>query len=75
MVDRGVMLGHVISQIRAASSPVSSELALIGSVSKPMKPHVHCFEFFQYIILYDTERCGVVDLDRAGRLGMAHFLQ
>ncbi len=63
MVDRSVMLGHVISQIRAACLPVSSELALIGSISKPMKPRVHCFEFLQYIILYDIEHCGVVNLD------------
>ena len=66
---------HIISKICRSCSPVCSKLSLICSASEPMKSHVHCLQFFQYIVVYHPKCRGVVDLDWGWWLWVVHFLK
>ena len=67
------MFGHIITEVCGSCAPVGSELFLILSAPKPMKSHVHCFQFFQDVVVDDAKCRGVVDLDGGWGLWMAHF--
>ncbi len=71
VVDCGVMFGHIIAEVCGSCAPVGSELFLILSAPQPMKSHVHCFQFFQDVVVDNAKCRGVVNLDGGWGLWMA----
>jgi hypothetical protein len=71
-----VMLREVVAQVFAAWGPVDFKVALIGSVTDPIKAHV---DGFQRLLLYsavnDAIYGGVVCLEWGGGLMVAHFAE
>ncbi len=72
MMNCSMMLCHVVAVFLFAGGPVVSKLSLTFSVMKPMVFHVHCFQFFDNVVVDNTECSGVVRLHWGRRLGIAH---
>ena len=74
MMFNGVMFGGIVSKVGVAWAPVNIELSLFYSVHNPVEAHVHGFRHFLLdgLIGY-ANSCGVIYLDRRGRLWPVHF--
>jgi len=70
MMDWGVMFGDIVAFIVTAWCPIVSELFLVDSISKPVKSHVHGFEFFHDIVVDNAKGCCIVSLNGSRGLGM-----
>ena len=70
------MLHEVVCKIGGSRTPVDMELLLVYSVLDPIKMHVHRFGLALSNLFVGKTICrGIVNLDRGGRLWMAHFLK
>ena len=67
-----MMFCHIVALVFFAWGPVVSKLATTFSVAEPMVFHVHCFQFFDEVVVDDTKCSGVVCLHWCQRLGMTH---
>jgi hypothetical protein len=69
-----MVLGRVISKIVLCTFPVYVKLFLSLSIANPVETHIHRFGSALYYIVgeyaYSTL---VVELERCGALGVAHF--
>ncbi len=69
-----VMLREVVAQVVAAWGPVDIKVALIGSVTDPIKAHVDSFRRLLFHgSVDDAIGGGVVCLEGGCRLVVAHF--
>jgi hypothetical protein len=74
MMGGWMMLGEVVSSVRAAFSPIDEKLSLSDAVSYPIKTHVHGFGPFLFdAVVGNAGGSAVVSLDRSGRLWMSEF--
>ena len=76
MVQGGVMLGTVVSQVLVSWCPVVAEVFLGVAASEPPEAHVHGLEHFVYHgLVGDACGGGVVALNRRVGLRPAHFYE
>ena len=74
MVQGGMMLGTVVSQVLVSWCPVVAEVFLGVAASEPPEAHVHGLEhFFHHGLVGDACGGGVVALNGRGGLMPAHF--
>ena len=74
MVQGGVMLGTLVSQVLVAWCPVLSEVFLGVAASEPPEAHVHGFEHLvHHGLVGDACGSGVVALNGRGGLRPAHL--
>jgi hypothetical protein len=67
------MFGVIVPMVVRSGLPIDKELALVLSVSDPVKPHVHCFGLALLdSFVGDATSCEVIGLNWGGRLGMPH---
>ena len=76
VVGSGVVFGVIITKVEGTGSVVDEELLLAFAVLDPVEAHVDGFGSFLFDgFVGEPHRGSVVDLDRGGRLGMAHFVE
>ena len=69
MVQGGVMLGTVVSQVLVSWCPVIAEVVLVVAASEPPEAHVHVLEhFFHHGLVGDACGGGVIALKGRGDL-------
>ena len=74
MVQGGVMLGTVVSQVVVSWCPGVAEVFLGVAASEPPEAHVHGLEhFFHHGLVGDASGGGVVALNGRGGMRPAHF--
>ena len=74
MVQRGVMLGTVFSQVLVSWCSVVAEVFLGVAASEPPEAHVHGLEhFFHHSLVGDASGGAVVALNGRGGMRPAHF--
>ncbi len=66
------MFGHVVAVFFFVWGPVVLKLALSFSVVESMVFYVHCFQFFDDVVVDGAQCSSVVCLQWCWRLGMAH---
>ena len=76
VVGSGVVFGVVVTKVDDPGRVVDEKLLLALAVLDPVEAHVDGFGSFLFDgFVGEPHRCSVVDLDRGGRLGMAHFVE
>ena len=74
MVNRGVMLCHVVAFIMWARHPIVPTLKLLDAIAQPVETHVHGFCSPRgNSIIDDAQCCRVVHLHRRRGMGVADF--
>ena len=74
MVQGGMMLGTLVSQVLVSWCPVVAEVFLGVAASEPPEAHVHGLEHFvHHGLVGDACGSGVVALNGRGGLRPAHF--
>ena len=74
MVQGGVMLSAIVSQVLVSRCPVVAEVFLGVVVSEPPETHVHGIEHFvHHGLVGDASGSGVVALNGRRELRPAHF--
>ena len=74
MVQEGIMLGTVVSQVFVSWCPVVAEVFFGVAASEPPEAHVHGLEHFVHRgLVGDACGGGVVVLNGRGGLRPAHF--
>ena len=69
-----MMLGPVVCPVGGDGLPEKAELTLGFAVPQPVKSHVHGFcVSWLYVVVHDSEGCGVVGLHGSLGLFVAHF--
>ena len=64
MVNRGVVICHVVTFIMRAQHPIVPKLILLDAIAQPVESHVHGFRPSRGNgILDDVHHCRVVYLD------------
>jgi hypothetical protein len=73
MMNRGVVLGVVVSHVVGAGFPIDDELFLRHPVSDPIESHVNGSRLmlFFYAVVCNSGCCGIVRFEWGGRLWMA----
>jgi hypothetical protein len=71
-MNGGMMFCHIVAIVFFAWGPVVLILSLTFSVTEPMVFHVHCFNFFDDIVVDNAKCSGVVNSNWCQRLGMTH---
>jgi hypothetical protein len=66
------MFCHVVAVVLFAWGPVVSKLSSTFTVVEQMVLHVHCFQFFDNIVVDNAKCSGVFRLYWGQRLGMVH---
>ena len=68
------MFCEIISPVGGTRFSIDVELVLIASIPNPIEPHVHCFglALLDFACFY-SQRSGVFNLNRGGRLRMSHL--
>ena len=76
MVCSGMVLRPVVSVGELAWAPIDAESVLAFTIAQPIEIHVYglCLFWLDFSV-YNTLCCGVVSLERGGRLRVAHFHQ
>jgi hypothetical protein len=76
MVCRRIVFGEVVSQIVRTTAPMDNEVALGNLILNPIEAHVNGFgATLLYSSVCDACSTGVISLDWAWWLGMAHVLE
>ena len=75
MVCGRMMLGPVVCVVELARAPIDVVLVLAFAIAQPMESHVNGLcAFWLDFSIHDAFCCGVVGLERGGRLRMAQPL-
>ena len=70
------MLRKIICQVVGAAAPVDEKLALVDTVTDPVKTHVDSFGAALLDgVVGNPSGTGIVCLDRSGVLGVAHAFE
>jgi hypothetical protein len=72
VMNGDMMFCHVFTVVFSAWGPVVLKLASTFSVAEPIVFHVHCFQFFDDVVVDNAKCSGVVCLHCCWRLGMTH---
>jgi len=76
MMEFLVMLNEGISFVGGTWLPKDVILALANEIMNPIKLHVNGFGPFLFdVIVGNSSGCGIVGLNRSGRLWMSKFLK
>ncbi len=75
VMNSGMMFCHIVTIVFFACGLVVSKLASTFSVPEPMVCHIHCFQFFDDVVVDNAECSGVVCLHWCWRLGMTHEIK
>jgi len=76
MMGFWVMLGEIVSFVGGARSPEDVILALANMIANPIKLNANGFGPFLFdVIVGNSSGCGIVGLNRSGRLWMSKFLK
>jgi len=71
-----VILGEVVSFVGGAWLPKDVILVMANTIANPIKLHVNGFGLFLFdVIIGNAGGCGIVGLNRSGRLWMPKFLK
>ena len=71
-----VVFSEIVRPVEGSFLPENVELALLCSVSYPIKMHVNCFgSFLFYGVVCNSDGGGIVGADGSGRLRMTKFFQ
>ena len=74
VVNRGVVICHVVASIIRAWHPIVPKLTLMDAIAPPVELHVHGFRpSWGNGILDNAQRCCVVHLDGRQGLGVDHL--
>ena len=74
MVQGGMMIGTVVSQVLVSWCPVVAEVFLGVAASEPPEAHVHGLEHFSHHgLVGDACGSGVVAMNGRGGMRPAHF--
>ena len=71
-----MVLGVVVGHVSGPWSPEDMKLILFDAILHPVESHVNGFRSYLFaLFIGNRHRCGIVNLDWSGRLGVAKFVK